>query len=631
MYVQNNDGNTPFELISNPKLIVEYLMNGTLLTYSFKPGSVQQFIWFCKSIDAKQLGFILGSHSSKIKWEHKQAISCRVKEQIMIHLPSHPSVWLLMKVCFHSHARNEDLGLDLSKNTYKKLLVIDIVSKLTDSSFTGNETNEELLHNACKTNNYYFVKHLILTLKCNTNCVLSEETTIEVTNNSEIMQLLIQHGAKVQPNHIEKLFLFSTQENALHPDTFRHMRETRQWYPDLACNFQGDTALHLTARYSSYEVACYMLFEAECDPNMRNLNNETPIHSLLTSGCPDPKCIDMLNIWQKTKQWYPNSCCNGNGDTVLHLSIRHHRYEVTQYLISEVKCNPNSRNLTGETQVELMISADKCWSDTECTDIIESLIATEQWDPNSKCNSNEDTILHLSVKYHRCAVLYHMLSQCKIKCFPHKRNLTGETVVQLMMSTDSWSDSECIEIIKTLIASKRWDPKSPCNSNGDTILHLSVKYHRYAVVHHLLSHCKCYPNIKNSKGETVFQVMMSTDSWSDSECVEIINALIKTKHWDPKSKISDFKCDTILHLSVLNHRYKVAQYLLSKVKCNPNIRNQNGKTPIQLVIEMYEWSDSECIGIIKELLKTKQWNPYSIYYSTGDTILHLQYATTEVN
>ena len=253
------------------------------------------------------------------------------------------------------------------------------------------------------------------------------------------------------------------------------------------------------------------------------------------------------------------------------------------------------------------------WSDSECIDIVNTLIATEQWNPYS--------ILHLSVKYHRYAVLYHTLSQCKIKCYPNRRNLTGEMVVQLM-STDSWSDSECIEIIKTLIASKQWDPKFSCNSNKDTILHLSVKYHRHAVVHHLLSQCKHYPNIKNSKGETVIQVTMSTDSWSDSECIEVIKILKATKQWDPKFSYNS-NGDTILHLSVKYHRCKLACYLSSEVKCNPNIKNQNGKTPIQLVILHYEWSDSECIDIIEALIASKQWNPKSPCNSKKDTILHL--------
>ena len=147
----------------------------------------------------------------------------------------------------------------------------------------------------------------------------------------------------------------------------------------------------------------------------------------------------------------------------------------------------------------------------------------------------------------------------------------GETLIQLLISDDNmWSDSKCIDIIKALVTTKRWDPNSSSNPEGDTVLHLSVKHHKPEVTNFLPFVAKCDPNVRNEMGETLIQLLISDDNmWSDSECIDIIKALVTTKRWDPNSS-SNPKGDTVLHLSIKYHRPRILQYLLSETKCDPN-------------------------------------------------------------
>ena len=343
-----------------------------------------------------------------------------------------------------------------------------------------------------------------------------------------------------------------------------------------SCNSMGFTAFRLAVLHHRYEVALFLLSQAECNPNYfrENVCN-TAVHLLLEKKeWSNSECISIIKALVTMKRWDLNSVCGSGGNMALHLSVLYHRYEVRLYLLSQAKCSPNNRNKEGETPVQLLISNHR-WSDLECIDIIKSLMKNKLYD------SSEDTAPHLSVLCHRYELTLYLLSQTE--CDPNKRNKKGETPVQLLISKqrvqlfsvshNNWSDPECIEIIKTLIATKQWDPNSICDSSGDTALHLSVLYHRYELTLYLLSKAECDPIKRNEKSETPVQLFISNHKWSDYKCIDIIKVLIKIKMWDPNS-ICTSSGDTALHLSVLHHRYKLTLYLFSQIECDPNKRNK---------------------------------------------------------
>ena len=631
-FSQNSNGLLPFESLSNTNIIISYALKGSF-TYTFKPGSLHQFICFCNNMESGQLEkIILNESSNKINWEHTRSNFCQIGHHIL-HLRNH-QICLLMKVCFHSKVSLQSTEPLDTRSTIKhpktihsndcnhNIFVMDIVDHLIHGSFKDDVSNEELLYTACRRNRYHFVEHLILALKCNPNlrAYESEDLPITLTNKSNIMQLLIQHGAKVQLDFISKLFTLSSEED-IHPDTFRILKKSKQWYPDFVCNSNGDTALHLSVRCHRYQLAHYLISEAKCVPNIKNKRGETPIQLMISvKSWSDSECMNIVNTLISTGVWHPNSTCNSNGDKALHLSVRYHRYQLAHYLVSEAKCDPNIKNKKGESPILLMIYI-KSWSDSECVDIIDALISTGVWDPNSTCNSNGDTALHLSAKFPRYEVANYLLTEAK--CDPSIRNLNGVTQVQLLLPLMiSRSDSDFYDLIKALIPTKKWDPNSSCNSSGDTALHLTMRDHKCELVKYLLTEVKCDPYIKNQRGETSIQLMIYIKSWSDSECVDIIDALISTGVWDPNSTCNS-NGDTALHLSAKFPRYEVANYLLTEAKCDPNIRNLNGVTQVQLLLPlMISRSDSD-YNLIKALISTKKWDPNSSCNSSGDTALHL--------
>ena len=317
----------------------------------------------------------------------------------------------------------------------------------------------------------------------------------------------------------------------------------------------------------------------------------------------------------KNKQWNPNSSCNFNGDTALHLAVRYHRPVLARFLLSELRCEANAKNLWDETPIQLII---QLWSDLKFTELIKQIINTKIWDPNSICNPKGDTALHLSIRYYRSELVNFLVF--KAGCLLNVKNHGGKTPLCLLMSGLRWRDSDCINLIRHLIVHECWNPNSACNSEGDTILHLAVLYHRPKVAEFLLLETSCDPNVKNGKGKIPLEVMIPM--WPSLECISIIKSLISKKEWDPNSSCNS-QNDTVLHLAARHHEYRVVDFLLYEAKCDFNIENRYGETFLKLLVSGYAKYDTECANTIKKLYyNVKQWNTNSMYYN-GDTILHL--------
>ena len=540
-----------------------------------------------------------------------------------------------------------------------------MATKQWDPNSSCNSKGDTALHLSARHHSPEVVHFLLSEAKCDPNIINLEGETLLYLLTSALSDSDYKPLAKID------LAAWSDSE---YIKVLKHLMATKQWNPHSSCNSKGDTALHLSARFHRPTIVHFLLSEARCDPNIRNLEGETPLQ--LATKCPeimnflivhganvksgshivskllsrtteqqDSPCIDTLKNLIVTNQWDPSSYCNSKGDTALYLSIRHHRLQIAHFLLSEAKCDPNIINFEGETLLQLLMPA---LSSSECIYIIKDLIASNQWDPNSSCNSKGDTALHYSARHHRPNIIQFLLSEAK--CDPNIRNLEGEALPQLLIPAQSWLNSECITIIKGLMATKEWDPNSSCNSKGDVALHLSARYHRPKVVHFLLSEVKCDPNIRNLEGETPLQLAtkcpeimnflivhgahVNSDSdivsrllsrsteQQESACIGTFKCVMVTNQWDPNSSCNSIG-DTALHLSARHHKPKVVHFLLSEAKCDPNIRNLEGESLLQLLIPTQSWLNSECITIIKGLMATKQWDPNSSCNSKYDTALHL--------
>ena len=356
----------------------------------------------------------------------------------------------------------------------------------------------------------------------------------------------------------------------------------------------------------------------------------------------DSECVDIIKALLGTRQWEPDLSCNPKGETALHLSAVYHRPMVAHFLLSENNncCDPNRKTQAGATPLDLATdleiihllinnervqaipgnaiveivlthATNKYHHGTLCIDIVKRLIQVGQWNPNLSNNfSNDDTALHLAVRHHKPRMVDFLL--CEVKCDAFIRNRKGETPMELLISGQTWQDLECAKIIRVLIATDEWEPNSSCNFNGDTVLHLTVRYCRPELMQFLLSEAKCDPSIKNKKEETLIELLIAGTNkytWLDSERIEIIRALAATRYWDPNSSCNS-KGDTALHLSVRNSKPRMVHFLLSESRCDPNSRNSNDETALQLATDT---------DIINDLIRHGS-NPDKVYKLYGKSV-----------
>ena len=529
-------------------------------------------------------------------------------------------------------------------------IVIQLKSNVSHSVY--DILHKTGLHYACQEGHISIAKHLIEERGCDVNKVdRNGYTPLHLAclhgHNIELVKYLL-NKLKFSYPWIEALglMLYKKQwSDSECIDLIKIIMSTKEWKPTSGCNYDGDTVLHLSVKHNRPNVVQYLLeYDFHADPNIRNTKGETPLQQAsnpetlryfieqetveldneivgrLIIGSAEKQesiCVEILKLLVKNNQWNPNSSCNSNGDTALHLAVRQHRPVLACFLLSELKCEASAKNLRGETPIELII---QLWSDLKSTELtIKQIIATKRWDPNSICNPEGDTVLHLSVRYHNPRVAYFLLSEAK--CDPNVRNQMGETVIALLIKysiANMWLDSECSDIFKELVESKQWDPNLSCSSNGDTVLHLCTRLCRCELIYLLLSKAKCNPYIRNEDGETATHLIMSILS---SDCLKIIRYI--TKHWNPNSSCNS-EDDTALHLSARYHKPRITYFLLSEAKCNPYSVNKMGETVIKLLMSnTVMWNDYECVGIVKALVTTKHWNPDSSCNSKGDTALHL--------
>ena len=245
-----------------------------------------------------------------------------------------------------------------------------------------------------------------------------------------------------------------------------------------------------------------------------------------------------------------------NGYTPLQLACQYsNNIDIVKYMLDNLKCTQ-----AWVEALNIMLSEQQ-WSDSQCIDLIKLLMSTSEWLPNSRCNSKEDTLLHLSARYHRSKITHFLLSE--INCDPNELNEDGAIpldlatdveIISLLVSSErvqskpgnaivgrmithltGENDSLCIDVLKTLIKLQQWNPNLSHNSDGDTALHLALRHHRPILAHFLLSEVNCDPSIKNLKNEVPIQ--LAIQFCSDSECIDLIKKIIATKHWNSDSFI----------------------------------------------------------------------------------------------
>ena len=709
--IKNEIGNLPLDMTTNPK-VIDYLCQHDYFAVSSK--NIIEWMNNFRSVDDTTMLCILKSLVDNHRYKTKDGST------------------LLHVLCMHTFVRSniirfvdfllsecqcdpnclDSIGkMPLQVTSNSKIMTIliehgakvtaDVVFKLITSSeidskiineiltlslrkqailWNPNELNSNgytALHLACIADNPSTVNILLSEANCDPNSLDGNgKTALQVTSNSKIMTMLIEHGAKVTADVIFKLITSSEIDSKIIL-SLSIRKQAILWNPN-ELNSNGYTALHLACIADNPSTVNILLSEAHCDPNCLDGNGKTALQvtsnskimtmliehgakvtadvvfKLITSSEIDSKIINeilSLSIRKQAMLWNPNEL-NSNGYTALHLACKAYNPTGVNVLLSEAHCDPNC--LDGKEKTPLQVTSNskimtiliehgaKVTADvvfklimSNKTDSIINEILTLSirkqvmlWNPN-ELSIDGYTALHLACKANKLAVVSYLINQAH--CDPNIRNKMGslpldmttnpkvidclcqhndvevysETIVKWMKNLETFDDATILHVLKSLADNHGYKTK-----DGSTLLHVLcmhsfVRANMEKFVDFLLTECHCDPNCLDSNGQMPLQVtsdskimtkliehgakMTADDVFEliitneiDSKITEVLSLPIRKQAmlWNPNELNSNGY--TALHLACKAGNPSLVNLLLSEAHCDPNFKSINEDVPLQM-------------------------------------------------
>jgi ankyrin repeat protein/signal recognition particle receptor subunit beta len=349
-----------------------------------------------------------------------------------------------------------------------------ILQSLVDNHKTITKDGSTLLHVVCSTSydKKSLVEYLLTECQCDPNCLDSKgRVSLQLTSNSEIMKVLIEHGAKMTTDIVFNMISSKhvTESRSIELLALSSRKGTMLWHPtDL--NRKGKTALDLAYTRNKPVILNYLLTEAKCDPSANNLLNSL---LELTTNLNVAKLLIKhgARVTPKLVLRFEAMEAAPNKGTLLELML--------------TTWNPDDRDSDGYTALHLACKADRPTT-------VNLLLSVAHCDPNVKSkNINEECPIQLTSDLRIMKTL-----------IEHGVQLMADVVFKLISMHNT--DSRVSELFKlsTRKGTILWNPHV-MNSDGYTTLHLACKADSFIIVHYLLSVAHCDPNIKSNCSEEV--------------------------------------------------------------------------------------------------------------------------------
>ena len=504
---------------------------------------------------------------------------------------------------------------------------------------------DDVVHIACKEKKSTVLNFLLAKVRCDPNVKNSNgNTPIQLTTNPEIVHTLIEYGASIssatvvgwlhKASNVTKT-LVALVRALTHNDS--NMKTD-----------DGDTVLHLLCEQSvnlqhhqCRNILNFLLHETKCDPNSKNSRGQTPIELtsdeniitqlirsnamttshvmfklIIAKNIKQLEAVELFHVALQNSTWKPDDRTT-NGDSAIHLACKVNNHIMVEYLLSKAKCDPNSQNEDKKTPIWFTMNPK----------IIQNL-----------------------------------------------REYGASISSALIRDWLSDSNGKVLNVIEVLVDS---DPNWK-TTDGDTILHLVCQQSKpdfLSIISYLLSEVHSDPNAKNSAGETPLDltthplITIKLVEYGAPLCISSLSS-VTTLRWlgmlnynnklelvrilvqnNPNEKTSDGY--TLLHLickhfsnSYYQYGKDIIHYLLSNAKCNPNVEDSFGQTPIQLATHFDIIEELVCYGantstkdvfillnnrcsleLLKVCVKSTTWKPNDIV--NDNTALHVACITDQ--
>ena len=355
----------------------------------------------------------------------------------------------------------------------------------------------------------------------------------------------------------------------------------------------GDTALHIAAcsEWNSAEKIQCLLECDRCDPNITNKQGYTPLHTatehnqldsvrkLLNSTKCNPNIQDIhgntalhLSMHQKSATGIEHflmcdkvniNIKNKKGNTPLHVSCIIENIEYIQKLTQQPTCDLSIQDGNGDTA--LHIAAYSKWNSAEK---IQCLLECDRCDPNIT-NKQGYTPLHTATEHNQLDSVRKLLNSTK--CNPNIQDIHGNTALHLSMHQKSATGIEHFLMCDKVNINIK-------NKKGNTPLHVSCIIENIEYIQKLTQQPTCDLSIQDGNGDTALHIA-AYSKWNSAEKIQ---CLLECDRCDPN--ITNKYGYTPLHTATVNSQFDSIKIILNSTKCNPNIQDLQGNTALYLSI-----------------------------------------------
>ena len=282
------------------------------------------------------------------------------------------------------------------------------------------------------------------------------------------------------------------------------------------------------------------------------------------------------------------------GNTPLHYAVLAGCTESVNLLLRAPECDINLVNTKGETPLHFACRQSGI--------MILVMLATEEMCDLNVQNINGDTALHIALK-ERMAVKYIKELTFHKSCNPSIVNHGGMTPLQLAFNTDQ------VSAVKILLQCAKCSHENIAKAIQD-LLHHALHVDRMPLFNMFIEMKEFNINEVNHDHQTALHVACTKRN------MKYFQALIQQPTCD--LSIQDDNGDTTLHIAACSkwNSAEKMQCLLECDRCDPNITNKQGYTPLHTATE-----HNQVDSLIK-LLNSTKCNP-NIQDLHGNTALHL--------
>ena len=394
-------------------------------------------------------------------------------------------------------------------------------------------------------------------------------------------------------------------------------------------------ALHQLIRHnynytSSYKrvSAAKILLEKGCNIYAQDRHGNTPIHMAVYFHD-----LNMLTTLIANQSNNIRVVADKNGNTPLHVACitglsKETRNEIISVLLEFCPKCLFYTNKNGYSPLFLACYANHSF-------FLEKLTPYYNYNLHQRSKFNCSNLLHVAVRANKVCNVKWLMSQHDFHWFEYSVNISGETPLHLVKSTEcvkallsggfnlniqdsngntllhsillnlhhSFSINEQLQLIAFLLQLKECDINI-LNEKLYTPLHIAVKRKLCRVVELFLSASSCKVMAPDKEGRSILHMAV------ESKCLPMIERLLNHDRVD--TSFADYAMDTPLHLAAIS----LPKELLGCFKDFTSNFNQEGKNALHLLVSHRD------LDTLKQVISTAEPD-IAIPTREGDTVLHL--------